>query len=142
MAGNVNQSRKPLSPYMIFSIAVVAFVCLLALMSDPPRRSSPSKSPTQDTGSNYDAWHMAKRFVEDYLKSPSTASFGGGVFSDDFQDPNSRVKKATDGEYVVSGWVDSQNSFGATVRSSFVVRLRYEGGGTWKMVGTPVVFQR
>lgn len=45
--------------------------------------------------------------VKENLKSPSTASFSNETAS------------GTDGQYTVTGDVDSQNGFGATVRSHF-----------------------
>jgi hypothetical protein len=87
-----------------------------------------------------EAWVMAQQFVKDYLKSPRTADFGG--FSD-FQSPDRCVTELANGEYVVSGWVDAQNGFGAVVRSNFVVKLRKSSDAkTWTLVGTPVISAR
>lgn len=66
-----------------------------------------------------DAWVCAQDVVEKNLKSPSSAKFclmseatiyyngedGGGL------------------RYTVSGYVDAQNSFGATIRQNFTVNL-------------------
>jgi hypothetical protein len=85
---------------------------------------------------------MAQEFVKDSLKSPSTASFGGGSLSSDFQDPNKCVTNQPDGTYLVIGWVDSQNSFGATVRNEFIVKLRYKGDRKWSLIEHPILLQR
>jgi hypothetical protein len=69
---------------------------------------------------------MAEEYVKATLKAPSTASFGG-IFSD-YQDPDSNVIVQSDGTYVVRIWVDAQNSFGAMLRSHFVLKLKYLGG--------------
>lgn len=55
---------------------------------------------------------IAKDTVMNQLKSPSTAEFGPLKILDD--------KK---GGYFVSGYVDSQNSFGAIIRKKFTVWL-------------------
>jgi len=36
------------------------------------------------------------------------------------------------GRYRVQGWVDAQNSFGAMIRSNFVVELETSDGETWQ----------
>lgn len=58
------------------------------------------------------------------LKSPSTASFPGGFF-----DPlEGWAFKKTAGRITVSSYVDSQNSFGATIRSKFKIILDIKKG--------------
>lgn len=86
------------------------------------------------------AWTYAGEFVKKRLKSPSTASFGsflGGTY----QDPLECVTAESDGVYHVLGWVDSQNGFGATVRTEFSLRLRDEGK-SWVLLGDPIMVQR
>ena len=55
-----------------------------------------------------------EEMVRDRLKSPSTADF-------------SDVSTSGFGPYIVRGSVDSQNSFGATIRSSFSCNLELSG---------------
>jgi hypothetical protein len=84
-------------------------------------------------------WIEAQDLVKRVLKSPSTASFGGWTaLSDDYQDPHRYVIPLGNGEYVVAGWVDSQNSFGVTVRPRFNLLIR-KSGDRWTMSGTPVM---
>lgn len=85
--------------------------------------STDSESINKESSSNYtynpsrhsdiDAWSCAQNIVESYLKSPSTADFCSYT--------EATVKDLGNGEYMVTGWVDSENDFGATVRSNFVV---------------------
>ena len=83
-----------------------------------------------------EAWTMAQLFLEDHLKSPSTASYG-------WQTSDDCVTNLGDGVYQVKGWVDSQNGFGATVRMKFVVKVKDAGdGNTWSLVGKPIMAQR
>ncbi len=94
--------------------------------------SSGTGSGSNSTSSKkIDAWVMAQQFVEDKLKSPSTASYGG-VFSGDYQDPDSVVTVLGGGKYRVRAWVDSQNSFGAQIRTHFTCELEDQGGGSWR----------
>lgn len=87
------------------------------------------------------AWVMAQEFVKDGLKSPGSADFGSV-----FKNPQSSETAVTDlggGKYMVRGWVDSQNSFGAVVRNEFVLRLHYDDFSTkWVLDEGPVMQQR
>jgi hypothetical protein len=61
------------------------------------------------------AYTFAEQFVEQRLKSPSTADFPF-----DFMD---HVSKIGEDQYKIESWVDAQNSFGATVRNRVQVVL-------------------
>lgn len=62
-------------------------------------------------------YSMAKEIIESVLKAPSTADFPS-IFSDD-------IKMAKNKDIVaVQSYVDSQNSFGAMVRSEWTVQFR------------------
>jgi hypothetical protein len=86
------------------------------------------------------AWVMAEAFVKSGLKSPSTASFGS-VWGSDYQDYEKCVTALGDNTYVVAGWVDSQNGFGATLRTDFVLKIKKEGN-RWVLVDGPVMATR
>lgn len=77
--------------------------------------SSSGSSSTTNTArhSDEDAFYCATLIVEDYLKAPSTAKFC--KLSD------ATVTHLGKGEYMVTGWVDAENSYGAMIRSDFVV---------------------
>jgi hypothetical protein len=79
-------------------------------------------------------WEVAKEFVLRELRSPSTAFFDderlfGG------QNCLKQVEYKGNGVYVVNGWVDSQNSFGAVIRMKWVVKVREEGDGWHALEG-------
>ena len=57
--------------------------------------------------------------IKNYLKSPSTAEFPSRFFSDEW----SFEYSYKDGIATVSSYVDAQNSFGAMIRSPFVVKI-------------------
>lgn len=69
-----------------------------------------------------DAQIMCERFVEKQLKSPASAEFR----------PERTTKDGA--KYTVIGTVDSQNSFGAMLRSDYVCTVRDEGTGTWTLI--------
>ena len=63
-----------------------------------------------------DAIVIAKKTVKNNLKSPSTADFCS----------TSEATITCDGNtWTVKGWVDAQNSFGATLRSNFTVKFTF-----------------
>jgi hypothetical protein len=83
----------------------------------------------------FDARVMAEQFVKNSLKCPSSAHFGR---DGDF---NANITMRDDGAYEVKGWVDAQNSFGAMVRTHYVVMVKYVGTDTWELVGAPLLVQ-
>ena len=72
-----------------------------------------------------DAWQISKQFVTKALKSPKTAEFPW--FSNEF------VEKTGAADYTVSAYVDSQNGFGALLRSDWTAHVHYEGRGNWQL---------
>lgn len=63
----------------------------------------------------FSAKYMAQHFVEGRLKSPSTAEWCS--YARDF------TANLESGVWTVTGCVDSQNAFGATVRTRFTVKM-------------------
>ncbi len=61
---------------------------------------------------------IAEKAVKEKLKSPSTAEFS----------PMSETTATKSGDtWTVSGWVDAQNSFGATMRNNYTVVIKFSG---------------
>jgi hypothetical protein len=87
----------------------------------------------KEEGDKTSAWVMAKQFVEDTLASPGTADYGS-LLKGTFQNPKDHVRSLGDKEYLVEGWVDAQNRYGAVVRSDFKVKLKYMGGDKWNLL--------
>lgn len=79
------------------------------------------------------AFVMSQDFIKRQLKSPSTASFPM------INDPDVSVRKSSANgkcSFVVSTYVDAQNSFGGTAREKFIVELSpdNDNGTSWKLV--------
>lgn len=88
---------------------------------DSGAAESPSQ-PAQSAGCGHEieALTLAQIAVERKLKSPADAEFpwpGAG---------NEVITKMGECDYAVKSYVDALNSLGATVRTHFVVRLRYD----------------
>lgn len=84
----------------------------------------------EPTHSAASACAMAEKFVkENGLKAPATADFGPCAEND-----SDTVSHVGEGEYIVSSYVDAQNSFGAQIRTRYVARLKYEGDRAWRLL--------
>jgi len=66
---------------------------------------------------------MAEEFVKQKLISPGSAKFP-------WYNEN-MVKDLGEGRYTYTSYVDSQNSFGALVRSNFTCTVKYSGNDKW-----------
>jgi hypothetical protein len=73
------------------------------------------------------AYTMAKEFVKKTLKAPATAQWPGML------DDRGEIQRLDQTTYSVKSWVDSQNSFGALIRTNYVVILREEGSD-WRLI--------
>jgi hypothetical protein len=73
------------------------------------------------------AFAIAQQAVKKVLKAPSTAEFAS------YNNTTSVIwwKKNT---FLVTHVVDAQNSFGAMIRTKFMVELEYKGKGEWNIV--------
>lgn len=69
-------------------------------------------------------WDLAEKVVTANLKSPSTAKFP-------FSYGDEGVSFSKSGNlYTVTGWVDAENSYGAELRSNFIVTMTKSGYGS------------
>jgi hypothetical protein len=86
---------------IILAVGVVLFVFSKMCGSGDSQNSNYSEAS---------ALVMSRHFVEDQLKAPATA---------DFSDDTENVVKINDSTYDVQSYVDSENSFGAKLRSRY-----------------------
>lgn len=77
-----------------------------------------------DTATDTEAFVMCQQFVRDRLKAPASAGF-----------PLSYEATITGGPtlWTVRSHVDSENSFGAQIRTRFTCSVNYEGGDRWEL---------
>ena len=71
-----------------------------------------------DIDNSYYAYELIKNYVKENLKSPSTAKF-----------PSKQEVEITKNKdtYIIRGYVDSENSFGATVRTKYIAEIQQIG---------------
>ena len=120
----VNQISKAISGcfiklfvIIILIIAIFYWVSTIPLDSVPNSYSSPSTNSNWKTQDNsYSAYLMMQEFVKKRLKSPSTAKFPNFYLNTD------HIKKISNQTYQITSYVDSQNTFGAMIRTKFLVK--------------------
>ncbi|MCF4151791.1 hypothetical protein L2W58_08240 [Dethiosulfovibrio sp. F2B] len=88
--------------------------------------------PQKDIGDEIGAFIWSKTFVKDYLKAPSTADFP-------FFDREST--QLNDSTWVIKSYVDSQNSFGAIIRTRYIATMHYKGNDHWELLDIHFVDQ-
>lgn len=98
-------------------VSLVVIVALVALFS-----SLFGGDDEDDGGGEYGARDVCEQFVEARLKAPSTA---------DFSDTSATEAGGT---WTVTGAVDSENGFGAMLRSTYVCKVTHTGGDDWSLV--------
>ena len=89
-----------------------------------------AKEEQGSTSSKMDAYSMAQQFVTDTLKSPASAKYPD--YDEEY------VQLTGDNTYSVAAYVDSQNSFGALIRTSWTATVINEGNGHWRCEGVNV----
>lgn len=72
-----------------------------------------------------DAFYTSQAFIEQRLKSPSTAKFASR--------DESKVLNMGENLYVIVSYVDSQNGFGAMIRTKYNIALKYTEDKKWKL---------
>ena len=112
-------------------VVILAFVVFFFSNCGGSSNSSNSSSTTSKQPDKFDAYVMSQLFVEDALKAPSTAKFP--VYSEDM------VVDGGDGSFIVSAYVDAQNSFGAMMRSNYVCIMQYDKAtDEWALKGLDI----
>lgn len=76
----------------------------------------------------FEIYKNTNDLISQKLKAPSTAEF------QEFDE--SLVEKISENEFKVKGYVDSENGFGAKIRSDWSCTVRIEGEGEDKMIKT------
>ncbi len=125
---NSSQQQQP-SLIILVGGGFLIFCVLFAVYAE---LTGMSKSPSPDAAGNLTtmAFVQCQDIVKGELVSPSTADFPFMDFS---------ANAAPDNLYIIKSYVDSQNGFGATIRTRWRCKARYIGGDkadprSWKLV--------
>ncbi len=112
----------------IIAFLVIVFVAVMVVigMHTTPKVSSAEL--------RYDAFNACEQFVRPHLKAPGTATFRDPTANNG----DTTISGAGD-EWVVASSVDSENGFGAKLRSTFVCAVHHVGGAKWTLTRVDVV---
>jgi hypothetical protein len=130
-------SIDPLSRWVIaavivaFPFAIVAQFSPHATVAAAPQSPPPPKVVEVDWHTkdvSEDAYYTIQGFVQNRLKSPGSARFPPVDAA-----RVSQVGAIPDQRYIVAAYVDSQNSFGALLRSNFVGVIQQTSKGHWTL---------
>lgn len=100
---------------MLFLVGIVVYSC-----SAGGNDSGNDDSSNDEIGAEV----MCEQFVTERLKAPSTAEFPGA----------DSVVVTGDDQYKVTASVDSENGFGAMIRTDYVCLINDNGDETWTLV--------
>jgi hypothetical protein len=100
--------------FMLAIVGVIVYSC----------NAGGSTTEDSDTDSGGMAEVMCEEFVTERLKAPSSAEFPGADL----------VEPLGGDQYQVTAAVDSQNGFGAMIRTGYVCTIQNTGGDEWTLV--------
>ena len=123
----------------VFSAAMLGyFVWDAGFRPIKPTPAAPIVQPLPPKSPYELAWVTTQLLVERQLKAPSTAKYGC-----DAGDPvASCVRDVGNGQYLVTGWVDSKNPLGVMMRADFRALIRRTASGDWEAAQGPELDQR
>lgn len=125
-----NETGGVIAKVLLFGLAGMMLMAVAgSAMSAEEGTGAGDGTDTASDASPGMAFEMCKDFVKDRLKAPSTATFRN-FYQDDGE------VSATgfgDGPYRIVSTVDSENGFGAKIRSTFSCTVSHTGGGNWRL---------
>ncbi|GAB3021652.1 hypothetical protein [Bowmanella dokdonensis] len=108
----------------------MALLFIALVVSGCGKTGTQEKHPTKGG-----AWQFCELAVKNRLKAPASADFSG---VSETTVTEQRVTQMEGGDrkviYQVSGWVDAQNSYGATIRNSYICEVEGRTGTSWKVL--------
>ncbi len=111
------------------TVIILILICVgLVVLYNINRSQSTSAPKATPTMGPINAVNRCQGFVKEHLKAPATAKFQG-IFDIDL----SRDVSRNGDKFIVSSYVDSQNSFGAMIRTHYVCTVRYLGNDLWSL---------
>jgi len=133
-----------ITPFAIFGIIVGALLVamMLSICSSPGRGTGGARdaaitpeTPQQKAEARWnsnegkvDAFSMSQKFIKERLKSPGSAEFPSITDSDVV------ITHKGGGRFTVKAYVDSQNAFGALLRTRYTCEIRDNGDRTWALL--------
>ncbi len=117
-----------LSPFAVLLVStalLIATATIITFIVQVSYNDEASESTRIQIASSTDAYFMATRFVRESLKSPRSAKFP--------PDREATVRHLGDNQFVISSYVDAENSFGALIRSHYICVIHSNDGNTFSL---------
>lgn len=116
---------------------IVAFLIFIAALVNPSDTPENKEAAAEQTCSDTSmAFYMSHEFVKKRLRAPATAQFPGA------HDDGVAVRYLGDCTHDVVAFVDSQNGFGALVRSKYTAKLKnIKGTDEWRALSVEILDQ-
>ena len=118
---NNSNPKQPASPGAVVFTIVFFFIIFLVFKCSCSQTDE-QVSDNNEQNSKITALTAAQEEVKARLKSPSSADFPWG---------SDCVTKISDNTYVINSYVDSQNSFGAMLRTNFTCQITLTGNDNY-----------
>lgn len=109
----------------VIALGVVAVV-IFAMFFPSLFNDSGTTSVATGRARQIEAYTICQQFVQDRLRSPKSADFQNSR--------DAKIQSVGTDEYEVSAYVDSQNSFGAMLRTPFRCTVKPSDGDRWQLV--------
>lgn len=107
-------------------LAVILVACLIPLYMLFGRDSEPNKQQAIRQPDGISAFVMSQKFVKQKLTSPGSAKFP--------LSQEAKIKNLDANTWLVTAHVDSQNGFGAMIRTRYQAKLKYLGAEKWQLL--------
>lgn len=116
------KNNQPVTPGAAIFVCVVFFIIFLVFKCSCSETDQEIANRTEQN-SEFTAYYNSQQCVKELLKSPSTAEFPSGS--------NQFVTKIDEDTYLINSYVDSQNSFGAMLRTNYVCQVTLNSDDTY-----------
>ncbi len=117
----------------VFGLKIVIYRCANRTTSNETTSTSTSKNTSKNTrpkwrpcDSKEIAYEFAKDFVRYNLIAPRTAKFA--------RISSLKAERVDVKTWKLYSYVDSQNSFGAMIRTHYYIKIMWLGGDSWKVL--------
>jgi len=121
----IKKADKSSSKIVWISLLVIVVITIMIRQCN--KETTPEK-PWYEEDNSLMAYIMTEDWVKQKLKSPSTADFADGAIKSE------HVTNLGNQKYRIVSWVDSQNSFGATIRTHFVAEVENHEKDMWRLI--------
>ncbi|MEZ7496433.1 hypothetical protein QO206_13115 [Leeuwenhoekiella aequorea] len=114
-----NLKNKGIGCTGTFIIGMILVIIVFSVFSPDSDSDTNDSSYTISHPDKFLAYNYAEDAVKKKLKAPSSADFPGA------SERASHVNYLGGGEYQIISWVDSENSFGANIRTDFSITIYF-----------------